>query len=293
MADPVVYLNGEFVPYEQARIPVEDRSVQFGDGVYEVVRYYGGAPFRMDAHLARLERSAAGIELTHPPTAELRAAMDELVRRLGSGDAAVYLQITRGSTARFQGLPQGLTPTAIAIARPAKSERPVPELKAVTQSDDRWARCHLKTTMLLPAMLARQRASRMGAGDAIYLRDGYVTEATSSNVFAVVGGEVVTPPLSNYLLAGVTRAALLDLYRENGVTAREAPLSEQELRAADEIFLTSTNGELRPVVQLDGRPVGTGATGDTFRRTLALFDAATRQPAAVSTRRAHSLMGRR
>jgi D-alanine transaminase len=281
MADPVVYLNGEFVPYDQAKLSVEDRSVQFGDGVYEVVRYYAGAPFRMEEHLARLERSAAGIELTHPPTAELRAAMDELVRRVGSGDAAVYLQITRGATARFQGLPQGLTPTVIAIARPARSERPVPDLKAVTQSDDRWARCHLKTTMLLPAMLARQRAARLGAGDAIFLRDGYVTEATSSNVFALVRGEVLTPRLSNYLLAGVTRAALLDLYRENGVAAREALLGEEELRSADEIFLTSTNGELRPVVELDGRPVGTGTTGELFKRTLALFDAAVRQPAAV------------
>lgn len=281
MPDPTVYLNGEFVPYEQARVSVEDRAMQFGDGIYEVVRYYGGVPFRMEQHLERLKSSAAGIELSLPPIEEIRAAMDELVRRLGAGDAAVYLQVTRGATARLQGLPQGLTPTVIAIARPAKSERPVPELKAVTQSDDRWARCNLKTTMLLPAMLARQRAARMGAGDAIYLRDGFVTEATSSNVFAVVRGEVVTPPLSNYLLPGVTRAALLDLYRQNGIAAREALLSEAELRSADEIFLTSTNGELRPVVELDGREVGAGAIGPVFARTLELFDAATRQLAAV------------
>jgi D-alanine transaminase len=121
----------------------------------------------------------------------------------------------------------------------------------------------------------------MGAGDAIFVRDGYVTEATSSNVFAVVRGEVVTPPLSNYLLAGITRAALLDLYRESGIAATEALLSEEELDTAQEIFLTSTNGELRPVVELDGHPVGTGTTGELFKRTLALFDAATRQPAAV------------
>jgi D-alanine transaminase len=207
--------------------------------------------------------------------------MDELVRRLGTGDAAVYLQVSRGAAVRFQGLPKGLTPTVIAIARPAKSERPVPELKAVTQSDDRWARCNLKTTMLLPAMLARQRAARMGAGDAIFLRDGFVTEATSSNVFAVVRGVVITPPLSNYLLPGVTRVALLDFYRESGIEAREALLSEEDLRSADEIFLTSTNGELRPVVELDGRKVGSGATGPVFKRSLELFDAAVRQPAAV------------
>jgi len=278
VADPVVYLNGAFVPYEEAKIGVEDRAVQFADGVYEVVRYYGGVPFRMKEHMERLVKSAAGIELPIPPVSEIQAAMDELVRRLGPGDAAVYLQISRGTTPRVQGIPQGLKPTVIAIARPTKSERPVPELKAVTQSDDRWARCNLKTTMLLPAMLARQRAARLGAGDAVFLRDGFVTEATASNVFAVIKGEVVTPPLSNYLLAGVTRGALLDLYEQNGIAAREALVSEEELRTADEIFLTSTNGELRPVVELDGRKVGAGTTGPVFKRTLELFDAAVRRP---------------
>lgn len=281
MAEPVVYLNGEFVPYERAQLSVEDRAVQFGDAVYEVVRYYDGVAFRMPQHLDRLRRSAAGIEIEPPSVDRIEAAMDELVRRLGRGDATVYLQVTRGAAVRFQGLPTGLTPTVVAIARPASSERPVPELKAVTQSDDRWARCHLKTTMLLPAMLARQRAVRRGAGDAIFVRDGYVTEATSSNVFAVVRGEVVTPPLSNYLLAGVTRAALLDFYRDAGTPAREAMISEEELRGAEELFLTSTNGELRPVVQLNGQNVGTGAVGPTFKHSLELFDAAVRQPAPV------------
>ena len=277
----LVYLNGQFVPYEDAKLGVEDRATQFGDGVYEVVRYYGGQPFKMESHLRRLERSAAGIEIDAPPSAEVRALMDEVVRRNNLSDAAVYLQITRGEGARFQGIPSGLKPNVIAIARPAKSERPAPGIAAITQSDDRWARCHLKTTMLLPAMLARQRARKAGAEEAIFIRDGFLTEATAANVFAVIDGEAVTPPLSNYLLPGCTREALLEIYAREGIACREAPVDAQQLAAADEIFLTSTNGELRPIVQLDGKPVGAGKVGPVFERTIALFDAATREAVAV------------
>lgn len=276
MANPLVYLNGDFVAYDDARVGVEDRAVQFGDGVYEVIRYYGGRAFAMGRHIARLERSAAGIDLPLPPVSEIAAALDELVRRQGLGDAAVYLQVTRGETPRLQGIPEGLAPTVIAIARPATSQRPAPVLAAVTQSDDRWARCHLKTTMLLPAMLARARATRAGAQDAIFVRDGFVTEATSANVFAVAGGELVTPPRSNYLLAGVTRAVLLELCPAHGIPAREELLTPQDLYGADEVFLTSTNGELRPIVRIDGHDIGAGETGPLFTRALALFDAATR-----------------
>ncbi|HEY3081225.1 MAG TPA: aminotransferase class IV [Chloroflexota bacterium] len=281
MPGPLVYLNGEYVPYEDAKVGVEDRALQFGDGVYEVVRYYGGRPFKMDSHMRRLVRSAAGIDLPIVPVEALVSAMDELVRRQRLSDAAVYLQITRGETARLQGIPTGLRPTVIVIARPTTSERPAPGLAAITQSDDRWARCHLKTTMLLPAMLARQRARRVGAEDAIFIRDGFVTEATAANVFAVFDGQPVTPPLSNYLLPGVTREALLELYTREGIAYREEPIGAERLLAAEELFLTSTNGELRPIVQLDGRPVGGGKVGGLFERTLALFDAATRQLAPV------------
>ena len=131
--------------------------------------------------------------------------------------------------------------------------------------------------MLLPAMLARQRAAQRGAADAIFIRDGFVTEASASNVFAALDGVVITPILSNYLLAGVTWSAMLDLYAREGIAAREASLSHDELRRADEIFLTSTNGELRPIVELDGQPVGAGRVGPVFQRSIELFDAATRR----------------
>lgn len=275
MTEPLVYLNGQFVPYDEARVSVEDRAIQFADGVYEVVRYYGGRVFALERHLARLARSAAGIELIAPPAAEIAAAMDELVQRQGLTEATVYLQITRGATARLQGIPEGLTPTVIAIARPAASERPTPPLTAITRSDDRWARCHLKTTMLLPAMLARAAAQRAGAQDAIFVRDGFVTEASAANIFAVRRGELVTPPLSNYLLPGITREVVLDLCRAHDLPAREGLVSQEDLYRADEVFVTSTNYELRPVVTIDGRPVGNGSAGPLFTRLLALFDAAT------------------
>src|SRR5438093_10720969 len=130
MPELTVYLNGAFVPYDQASIGVEDRSVQFGDGIYEVIRWYGGKPFRLESHLRRLDRSAAGIELTIPPTEQLYKAMEELIRRNGFSDAALYLQSTRGTTARVQGIPAGGAPSVIMIARPTRSERPAPPIKA-------------------------------------------------------------------------------------------------------------------------------------------------------------------
>lgn len=281
MRGPLVYLNGEYVPYDDAKLGVEDRSVQFGDGVYEVVRYYGGRPFKMDSHMRRLTRSAAGIDLAIPSTSEIAGAMDELVRRQNMPEAAVYLQITRGETARVQGIPKNLKPNVIAIARPATSARPASGIAIVTQSDDRWARCNLKTTMLLPAMLARSRAERLGAQDAIFVRDGFVTEASAANVFIVSKGVVLTPPLSNYLLAGCTREAILELHGANGIESREQLITHADLLDADEVFLSSTNGELRPVTKIDGRPVGTGEVGPVFSRTIALFDAATRQLVVV------------
>lgn len=283
MAEPLVYLNGAFVPYEDAKIPVEDRSVQFADGVYEVVRYYNGRSFRMKEHLDRMERSAAGIELNLPPVDELRRAMDALVEKQGLSDAAVYVQVTRGSAARKHGLIQA-EPTVIAIARPAQSVRPRPGLKAVTTSDDRWARCYLKTTALLPNALARERAARLGADDALFVRDGFIMEATASNVFVVKDGRLITPPLTNYILAGITRGAVLDLARQENIPFAEEPISAHTIYDADEVFITGTNSELSPVVEIDGRKIGNGQGGPVFARILAAFDALARGPQPVGAR---------
>ena len=284
MPEPLVYLNGEYVSYDDARVPVEDRGLQFADGVYEVVRYYEGRPFRMEQHLRRLVRSAEGIELPLPPLNGIQEAMNELVRRQGFKDAAVYLQITRGTAARMHGLIANPTPTVIAIARPAQTVRPRPTLRVVTASDDRWARCYLKTTALLPNALARERARRLGAEDAIFLRDGFVMEATASNVFLVKDGKLLTSPLTNYILAGITREAILELAKQEGIPTSEEPIPAHLLYQADEVFLTGTNSELGPIVSVDGRQVGNGEVGPIFKRILAAFDAAIRSPEVVSAR---------
>jgi D-alanine transaminase len=284
MADTMVYLNGQVVPYDEAKIGVEDRSIQFSDGVYEVVRYYGGQPFRMQQHLDRLARSAAGIELPIPPLDELRRAMDDLVQRQGLSDATVYLQVTRGTAPRQHGLVSPPAPTVIAIARPATSVRPRPAIRVVTASDDRWAKPYLKTTMLLPNALARERASRLGADDAVFVRDGFIMEATASNVFLVKDGTLHTPQLSNYILPGITRGAVLDLAAELGIPAVEEPVPVHLIYDADEVFTTGTNNELAPVVAVDGRQVGTGQPGPIFQKLQAAFEKATRAKQPVGAR---------
>lgn len=284
MPEQLVYLNGRVVPYDEAKIGVEDRSVQFSDGVYEVVRYYDGQPFRMPQHLARLARSAAGIELALPPVEELQRAMDDLVRRQGLTETAVYLQVTRGVADRKHGLVTTSGPTVIAIARPATSVRPRPTLRAVTTSDDRWAKPYLKTTMLLPNALARERAGRLGADDAIFVRDGFIMEATAANVFLVKNGRLITPQLSNYILPGITREAVLDLAAAEGIPAVEEPVPTYVIYDADEVFISGTNTELGPVVAVDGRQIGTGQTGPVFQKILAAFDEAVRSKQPVGAR---------
>jgi len=284
VAETLVYLNGQYLPYGEAKIPVEDRSIQFADGVYEVVRYYNGRPFRMSQHLARLARSAAGVEIPLPPLEELRLAMDTLIERQGLSEGTVYLQVTRGVAARQHGLVEDITPTVIAIARSATSVRPRPTLKVVTYSDDRWARCYIKTTQLLPNAMARERARRLGAADAIFLRDGFVMEATAANVFVVKDERLLTPPLTNYILPGITREAIVELAAEEGIPVSEEPITQQQLYTADEVFITGTNSELGPVVEVDGRTVGTGQVGPIFTRLLAAFDLATRNPEPVAAR---------
>ncbi len=274
MSEPLVYLNGEFVSYSEAKIPVEDRSIQFGDSVYEVIRYYGGRPFRVEQHMRRMQRSAEGIEMPMPAVDELVTAMNELVRRQNLSDATVYIQVTRGVAARLHGLPEISQQTVIAIARPAAVVRPKPSITCVMLSDDRWAKPYLKTTMLLPNATAREYARRLDADDAIFVRDGFLTESTASNVFVILGDRLVTPPLSNYILPGITREAILELARESGIACEERPVTTYELCQADGILLTGTNTEIAAVVRLDNRAVDDGQPPALVNRAAKLFDEA-------------------
>lgn len=270
-----VYLNGQYVPLEEAKVPVDDRGFQFADSIYEVIRAYGGRPFRMRRHLDRLERSAAAIGLPPPPRAELEAVAAELMRRNGLGDAAIYVQITRGAIARQHLPPPGLRPTIVVAARPVRAPEEAAReqgVSAITLPDDRWLRCDVKAVGLLPNVLGKLKAAEAGCADAIYVRDGVVTESTSSNVCAVFGGEVWTHPADHLILHGVTREAVLLLARFAGIPAREQPFTVERMRAADELFLTSTILEVMPVTRLDGRPVGAGKPGPVARRLQGLLE---------------------
>lgn len=271
-----VYLNGEFVPYAKALIPVEDRGNLFADGVYEVVRLYGGRPLAMQAHMERLERSAAEIRLPEVDYAALAKAALELAARNKVGDGTLYIHISRGAAPRNHLFPQGVQPTvfvtARGLARPEASYREE-GVACITTPDIRWHRCDIKTVGLLPNVLAKQAARDAGAFDAIFIRDdGVVTEATSANVFAVADGQIVTHPENNLILPGITRRLVLALAQEAGIPAAFRAIVNDELATVDELFISGTTTEVMPVVRVDGRPVGDGRPGPVTRRIIEKYD---------------------
>lgn len=268
----VVYLNGEFRPIDQACVSVLDRGFLFGDGVYEVVPAYGGHLFRLDAHLARLDNSLAGIRLENPHShAQWGDLLDDLVDRNGGGDQVVYLQVTRGAAVRDHAFPALVQPTVFAMSNAWASHRSTSGVKAITARDIRWELCNIKAIALLPNALLRQEAVEAGATEAILHRYGVVTEGAASNVFVVSGGEVATPPKSAQLLPGITRDLVVDLLYEARVPCDERPVSLQELRGAEEIWISSSSRELVPVVELDGRPVGNACPGQVWEIADGLY----------------------
>jgi D-alanine transaminase len=270
-----VYLNGAFLPYEQATLPVEDRAFLLADGIYEVARVYGGRPFQMEAHLKRLARSARELRLPEPDLAELDRAGRELLTLNNLSEATIYMQISRGAyNPRTHAFPTGeITPTVLMIARSAKAPEHQWEtgIHAVTVPDQRWARCDIKSVALLPNVLAKQTAAEAGAYEAIFVRDGFALEGSSSNFFAVIDGEIWTYPACNYILRGITRDAVIESAREAGYTVREEGVSVSALGRATELWVTSTTMEVMPIVQLDGRPVGEGKPGSVARAVHAVF----------------------
>jgi D-alanine transaminase len=270
MISPMVYLNGSFVPLEEARISVLDRGFLFGDGVYEVIPIYGGRPLRLEEHLRRLENSLRGIRMAPPlQQAEWEAIFMRLVQ--GKHDQAIYLQVTRGvAPRRDHAIPEEVSPTVFAMCSPITPSS-VSGIRAITLDDIRWQWCHIKAITLLPNVLLRQTAADRDCGEAILVRNGYVTEGTASNVFAVIGGIIVTPPKSAELLPGVTRDLVLELAQADGLATRERAISLPELRRAEEIWVTSSTREILPVVELDGQKVGSGQPGPLGERIIALY----------------------
>lgn len=273
-ADDSVYLNGEFLPADQACVSVLDRGFIFGDGVYEVIPVYGGRSFRLEHHLDRLDHSLAGIRLENPlPHERWGEVLEELVARNGGGDQSVYLQVTRGVARRDHAFPKDAAPTVFAMSSPLTE--PPPGLRdgilAITLEDIRWRLCNIKAIALLPNILLRQQAIDQGAGEAIMLRDGEVTEGAAANVFVIQNGVVATPPKSNLLLPGITRDLVVEICRANAIPCEERALAEEELRAADEVWVTSSTKEVVPVTRLDGVPVGNGRPGPVWMRINDLY----------------------
>jgi len=271
-----VYLNGAFMDADEARISPMDRGFLFADGIYEVIPVYGGTPFRVDDHLARLERSLGAVQMDNPKDrAQWRALFEQLIDHNGGGNQALYLQITRGAAAgRDHGFPaEALEPTVFIMSLPVSAPAAdTPEtaegVAAVTRDDIRWSRCDIKSVSLLPNILLRQQAVQAGATEAILVRDGFVTEGSASNVFVVTDDGIATPPRSHAILGGITRDLVLELCHEHGLPAAEREVSESELRRAREIWLTSSTKEVVPVVTLNGAPVGDGRPGDQWKQLV-------------------------
>jgi D-alanine transaminase len=268
------FLNGEFMPLSQVKVSIEDRGFQFGDGVYEVVRTYNGVPFQLDAHLARLERSARAIHLNMPAhSMKWEEWVYEGVKRAGYPESKVYVQVTRGVASRDHLFPNRTTPTIVMSVREMRPLDPTFQAGVVvmTMDDLRWGRCDIKSINLLPNVLARQRASEAGAFEAILVREDAVTEGAVSNVMIVNAGQVITPPEGAHILSGVTRQFVLNLARKNGIPVEERTIGLREFCRAEEVFLTGTTIEVLPVVRIDNAPVGSGQPGWLTRRLRTLF----------------------
>lgn len=258
-----VYLNGKFMPQEQAMIPVMDRGFLFGDGVYESIPVFGGHCFRLDQHLDRLDYSLAQVRLPQPwPREAWHDLLAQLIDANGGGDQAVYVQITRGVMPHRQHAFSGnATPTVFAMSRPlAPPPAQFPAaVDCITLDDIRWQRCDIKTTALMGTVLMTQQAFDAGAHEAILLRDGCIWEGASSNVFAVVGGVLHTAPAGHHALAGVTRDLVLELAQRHGQPVREEALPRERFEGASEVWITSSTREIMPVAHIDGQPVGDGS----------------------------------
>jgi len=277
----IAYLNGNYLPRAEIKISPDDRGFLFGDGVYEVIRAYRGKFFQAAEHLARLRRSMRELEMIEIDVEEIHHVAEELLTRnsLEKSDATVYIQVTRGVAPRKHAFPDRSTQPTIYLTASAfnapvqKSERGV---KIILVPDTRWARCDIKSIALTPNVLANQRAVECDAEEAVFVRDGFITEGSHSNFAAVFSGELVTHPRTNHILAGVTRAATLQLARDLGIPVKEFPIQEQDLRQADEAMLLSTSNEVMPVIAVDDWHVRDGKPGSITVKLQRAFQALTR-----------------
>ncbi len=272
----MIYLNGEFMPLAEARVPVLDRGFLFGDGIYEVIPVYSRRPFRLAEHLTRLQRSLDSIRLANPLThTEWTTLIGKIIAQNEGDDQQVYLQVTRGTdTKRNHAFPKGVAPTVFMMSEPLLPP-PVAQraqgIAAVSAADNRWHRCDIKSVSLLANCLLRQRAIDTDCVETLLLRDGFLTEGAASNIFVVKNGVLLAPPKNHLMLPGVTYDVILELAAAHGMPHQVRDILEEEVRQADELWMTSSTKEVLPIVTLDDRPVGNGQPGLLFAQMLAWY----------------------
>ena len=264
----MIYLNGDFLRIEEARISVLDRGFIFGDGVYEVIPVYSRKPFRLAEHLRRLQHSLDGIRLQNPHSdSEWTHLLEQIVALNEGEDQYIYLHITRGVARRDHAFPKGVAPTVFIMSNPLLT--PPPGLLhtgvvAISAADNRWLRCDIKAISLLPNVLLRQMAIDEGALETVLFRDGFMTEGAASNIFVVRSGILLAPPKNHLMLPGITYDVVLELAQANGIPHEVRAITEHEVRTAEELLLTSSTKEIMPITRLDNQPVGEGKPGKIF-----------------------------
>jgi len=271
----MIYLNGKFMPIEEACIPVLDRGFIFGDGIYEVIPVYSRKPFRLAEHLNRLQHSLDGIRLQNPfHDTDWKNLLEQVIAKNEGEDQYLYLHITRGVAKRDHAFPANVPPTIFIMSNPLlppPAELLVSGASAITAIDNRWIRCDVKAISLLPNVLLRQLAVDVHAIETILIRDGFLTEGAASNIFVVKDNVLLAPPKSHLMLPGITYDVILELAAANQIAHEVREISETEVRKADEILLTSSTKEIMPITLLDNNSVGNGKPGAMFTRLHVLY----------------------
>lgn len=273
-----VYLNGEFLRVDEAKVSVLDRGFIFGDGIYEVVPVYQGKAFRMAEHLNRLDRSLAALRITPPmDRAGWVDLIEQLLSRTTLDTCIVYLQVTRGVAKRDHQFPATpVTPTVFGMISPwspPPAAQRTQGLTAISIPDERWLHCEIKSVSLLGNVLAKQQAVDANADEVVQFRDGYLTEGSSTNIWVVSGGKLLAPPKNNLILEGIRYGLMGELAEAAGIPFESRRITQQEVESADELMLSSATKEVLAIVSLDGKPVGSGKPGPVFEQLRAGYDA--------------------
>ena len=268
----LIYLNGEYKPIEEASINVLDRGFIFGDGIYEVIPIFNRKIFRFSEHIMRLENSLKAIYMKNPlKENEWSDIFYKLIGSLEESNQSIYLQITRGVSKRDHDITIASEPTVFVMTRPMNMSNFSSGIKAITHEDIRWKYCDIKAITLLPSILLRYKAKEQGARETILVRNKYITEGAASNVFVCADDKILTPPKSNHVLSGITRDLLIEILLSNDLPLIESLVDENTLMGASEIWITSSTWEIIPVVELDGKLVGSGKPGPLWQQANQLY----------------------